>query len=177
MKHHAVIACELDASDLKDTCACRSHLKHLLVRDDIDLARITDDARICGVDTVHVGEYLADICLDTRSDGNGGRIGATSPQRGDLAIDGHALEASDDDDPAFIQGLDDPLGAHLLDSGLGVSRIGEDADLVARERDGLMPKFVHGHGEQRDCDLLTRGEQHVHLTLGRVRGDLGGKRQ
>ena len=39
---------------------------------------------------------------------------------------------------------------------------------------GLFPKRVDGHGGKGDGGLLPRGQKHVHLPLGRQRGDLAG---
>jgi len=55
-----------------------------------------------------------------------------------------------------------------------VHAVGQQAYLGPGQADGLMPGLVDGHGHQGDGDLLTGGDQHVQLALGRVAGDLVG---
>jgi hypothetical protein len=53
-----------------------------------------------------------------------------------------------------------------------VAGVRDDAGLRAGHGHGLVALGVDRHGQQRDRDLLARGEQHVHLTGGRLVADL-----
>ena len=86
-----------------------------------------------------------------------------------------ALEAGDDDDVAVVEGLAHALGRDVLDAGLGVGAVGDDADLGAGEADGLLAERLDGHGHQGDGDLLAGGQEHVHLAGRRLVGDLAGQ--
>ena len=59
-----------------------------------------DDARIGGVDAVDVGAVLVGRGLQRRREDRAGDVAAAATERGDVVVDGDALEAGDDDDPA-----------------------------------------------------------------------------
>ena len=69
----------------------------------------------------------------------------------------------------------DAVAADLGDLGLAVDVVGDDAHLRAGERDRVVPLGVDRHREQRDGDLLAGGQQHVHLAVGGLGGDLPGE--
>jgi len=67
-----------------------------------------------------------------------------------------------------VEGLTDALGGDLGDPRLRVGAVGADRRLKSRERARLEAQAVQRHGQERDRDLLARGQQHVHLArLGR----------
>jgi hypothetical protein len=87
----------------------------------------------------------------------------------------NSLEASGDDDFAFVEQLANAIRLNSLDAGLGEGRIGQDANLIARQTDGRFAQCLDGHGHERDRLLLARGQQHVHFTRGRMIADLTGQ--
>ncbi len=74
-----------------------------------------------------------------------------------------------------VERLADAAGVDVLDAGLGVGAVGDDADLRPGEADRLLAQLVDGHGDQGDADLLAGGQQHVHLAGRRLLGDLAGQ--
>ena len=66
-------------------------------------------------------------------------------------------------------------GGDVLDAGLGVRTVGDDADLGAGEADGLFAERLDGHGHEGDGDLLAGRQQHVHLAGRRMLADLAGQ--
>ena len=111
-----------------DARADAGQLEHLVVADGVDLARLGHEARVGGVDAVHVGVDLAvDIdaaaraigcrrgsCFIDRGQGDGGGVRAAAAERRDVVVLVDALEAGDDDDLALVQGLPHALGGDLL---------------------------------------------------------------
>jgi hypothetical protein len=61
-----------------------------------------------------------------------------------------------------------PFGAMMLDLGLGVHLVGQNAGLRAGVGDGGDPDRVQRHRGQGDGLLLADGEEHVHLALARA---------
>ena len=60
-------------------------------------------------------------------------------ERRDVVILVDPLEPRDDDDLAFVEGLDHPIGGDVADAGLGVEAVGHQADLRAGEADRGTP--------------------------------------
>ncbi len=141
----------------------------------VDLARLRDQAGVGGVDAVDVRVDLADRRVERVRERHGGRVGAAAAQRGDVLLGGDALEAGDEDDLAVVHGLLDARRVDVEDARLHVHRVGDDAGLRAGEAHGVVAEAVDRHGEQGAADALAGGEEHVHLALGRVGGDLAGE--
>ena len=113
-KRHVELLGELDAARVHDAGADAGQFEHLVVADAVHLARFGHDARIGGVDAVHVGvdfaadvavRFLGRIVLHDGGQGDGGGVGAAAAERGDVAVLVDALEAGDDDDLALGQRL------------------------------------------------------------------------
>ena len=117
---------KLDGARLHDLRAARGHLEHLVVADLVDLLRVRHDARIAGIDAIHVRKDLANVGLDRRGDGDRGEIAAAAAERGDAAIGRLALEAGDDDDVAVLEMLVNLLGRDVGDLRLGMHAVGDD---------------------------------------------------
>ena len=95
---------------------------------------VRHDARIGGVDAVDVGVDLADVGVQRGREGDGGGVGATAAERGDvLGVLGDALEAGDEDDLAVVDGGLDTPGCDVDDLRRAVTVGGDDAGLRARE--------------------------------------------
>ena len=174
MQGHVEAAGHLDAAEHHDLGAARRQLQHLLVGDEVQLAGLGHDARVGGVDAVHVGVDLADLGAQGGRQSHRGGVGAAAAQRGHVLVGGDALEAGDQHDLVLVEGLADAVGPDVEDLGLGVHRVGDDAGLRAGEGDGVVAQVVDGHGQQGRRDALAGGEEHVHLARGRVLGDLLG---
>src|SRR5204863_377835 len=100
------------------------------------------DARIGGVDAIDVRvDFTADIgrlgpvVLHHRGESHGGGVGAAASERGDVVVLVDPLKAGDNDDVAVVERLPHALRRDVLDAGLGVEAVGDDADLGAGEAD------------------------------------------
>ena len=110
--------------------------------------------------------------MKRRRDGNGAGVGTAAAQGGDVIQLVQALEACHDDHAVALQLGGDAFGLQPGDAGLGVGTVGAEARLPAGQAGGMAAQLVQGHGQQRDADLLTRCQQHIHLTCGGIVGDL-----
>ena len=175
MNTNAVIAGELDRAQHQHLRSRRRHLEHLLVRDRRQLARVRHEPRVGGEDAGHVGVDLAGRAERCR-ERDGRRVGAAAAERRDLhRVAREALEPGDEHDLVLIERVPDPVAADLADLRLAVRRVGEDAGLRARQRDGLLPEIVDRHRDERAGDALARREEHVELAHVRRRRDLVGE--
>src|SRR5690606_18607454 len=94
--------------------------EHRLIADALDLAGIGDDARVGGVDAVHIGVDLADLGADGGGDGDCAGVAAAAAEGGDVALIGGALEAGDDDDAAAVEFALNAIALDGADTGAGV---------------------------------------------------------
>ena len=99
----AIFAGELHGADLQHLGAEARELQHLLERNGLQPPRVGHDARVGGVDPVHVGVNLTLVGLERGRQRDAGRVGAAAPERGDVPGFVDALEARDDDDAAVAR--------------------------------------------------------------------------
>ena len=149
-------------------------LQHLVVGDLLQLAGIGHDAGVGGVHAVHIRVDLAELCPEGRRQRHGAGIGAAPAQGGHIAHPVHALEAGDDDDAVLVQLRLDAFGIDPLDAGVGMDAGGLDAHLPRRQGHAGQAHGLQRHGAQRHGNLLSGGQQHIHLPLGGVGIDLLG---
>ena len=172
MKLDIVVARELDRTELQDARARRRHLEHLLVADRVQLPRVRDDARICGVHAVDVRVDLARFGAERGRERHRGRVRAPAAERGDVEVGGDTLEARHENYPLRVESLVDATGADVDDLRLAVGGVRDDAGLRAGERDRLVAEVVDGHRAERAGDALADRDQHVELARLRLRRDL-----
>ena len=127
---------EFNRSALHDFGARAGKLKHFVIGYLLEFFGSMEDAGVGGVDAVDVGVDLAEVGADGGGDGNGGKVGAAAPKRGEAPVLGLPLESGDDDHLAGVQELVNLFGGDILDSGFGVNTVGLDAGLGAGEGDG-----------------------------------------
>ena len=150
----------------------RRQFQHLVVGDLIQFAGTGDDAGVRGIHTVHIRVDLAQICTEGRRQRHGAGVGPAPAQGGHVPVAVHALEAGDDHDPVLVQLGLDTLGVDLLDPGVGVDGGRLYPHLPSSQGYAGQAHGLQGHGAQGHRDLLSRGEQHIHLPLGGVGVDL-----
>ena len=63
-------------------------------------------------------------------------------------------------------------GSDIGNLGLRVNPIRDDAGLGASERNGFPSEGIDGHGGERNRRLLASGQKDVHLSLGRLSGNI-----
>ncbi|KIU01504.1 hypothetical protein QU38_01280, partial [Staphylococcus aureus] len=121
-------------------------LQHLLVRHLPELAGPGHDARIGGVDTVHIGVDVAAIRVDRSRHCHRRGVRAATAERGDAvaAVIGDALETGDHRDLAARPALFQAGGVDRPDARLGMGGIGVDRHLRAQP------------GTRRHADRLER---------------------
>ena len=104
--------------------------------------------------------------------GHCGCVRAAPAQGSHVAILVNALEASHQHNLSLIQLGLDALSLDALDARPAIGGVGVHTGLPAGERDHLIAHGLDGHGAQRNGDLFPRGQQHIHLPLGRMGVDL-----
>ena len=119
------------------------------------------DARIGGVDPVHVGVDEAFVGLERGRERHGRGVGAAAPERGDVAFGSDALETGDHHHGAVLQVGTQPLLVDVLDARLGVGVVGEDAHLAAGVALRLEPGLHQRHRQKPDGDLLAGRSDHI----------------
>ena len=132
------------------------HLLRLLVRERRDARAPRHDARVGGVDAVHVGADLAVLGVERGGHRDRGRVAAAAAERRDLLLVRDALVAGDDDDLAARELVLDAERPHLDDARVDVAVVGDDAGLAAGEADRVAAELADGHREQRHRDALAR---------------------
>ncbi len=131
------------------------------------------DARVGGVDAIHVGVDQAFVCLHGGRHGHGRGVGATTAQRGDVAFAIDALKTRDDDDLAGGQVSAHALVVDGFDACLGVAAVGTNRHLPACVADCLHAFCLQSNGQQCRGGLLAGGGQHIQLAVVSLHGALG----
>ena len=172
---HAVVAGDLNGPGVQHGGPQAGQFQHLVAADRGHQLGIGHLAGVGGEHPGHIGVDLARFGPQGRGQGHGRGVGATPAQGGDLRGAGvaaaGALEARHHHHQAVVEVALQPFGAHLKDAGSAVGRFGDDAHLGPGHRDRRHPLGMERHGQQGDRHLLARGQQHVHLPLGRVATD------
>ena len=106
------------------------------------------------------------------SNGHSAGIRAAAAQGRDVVHLVQALKASHHHHTVAVQLVFNALGVQALNAGLGVGLVRAEARLPARQADGRSAHALQCHRQQRNADLLTGGQQHIHLAARRVVGDL-----
>ena len=103
MDGHALPAGELDSSQHQYLGTGGRHLEHLLVRHDVELARLRNDAGVSGEDSFDV-RVVRTGRAERCSEGDRGRVGPTPPERRHVhRVPREALEARDEHDPPSVE--------------------------------------------------------------------------
>jgi 2-polyprenyl-6-hydroxyphenyl methylase/3-demethylubiquinone-9 3-methyltransferase len=166
---------KLERARLHHLGAEARQFEHLVVGNLLELLRVRHDARVGGVNAVHVRVNLAEVGLERGGKRNRRQIRTAAAQRRDLAFRRLALEAGHDDDIARFEQFVDFLRRDVVNPGLGMNHVGDDARLRAGERHRGHVQRVQRHGRERDGLLFTGGKQHVHFALAGQRHDFLGQ--
>ena len=153
---------------VEDLGAQAGQLQHLVKGDLLQLFCPCNTAGIGSIYTIHIGVDLAQVRVERGGQRHRRGVRTAPAQSGNVVILVNALETGDQHNLSLIQFFLDALGAHSLDSGVTVRRICEHPCLPARERDGLITHTLNAHGAQGNGDLLSSGQEHIHLPLGSV---------
>ena len=106
-----------------------------------------DNSGIGGIDSIDIGVDLALIGLDRCGNGYCRGIGATTSQRGDVAVLIHTLEARDNDHSTCIQITPHPFAIDINNTSLVVCAIGEDLHLWPRIGSSRHATLLQRNGE------------------------------
>ena len=174
-RRHAILLRELDRPRMHHPRTQTRQLQHLVVRNPRNLAGLGNLPRIGREHAFDVRVNLAHIRLEHRRQRDRRRIAPAPAQRRDVQLFVDALEPGRNDHLSAIERLPHPLGGDRPNSGLGVGRVGHNADLAARHAHGLLAQLLHGHRQQRHRFLLARRQEHIHLAGRRFVGDLFGQ--
>jgi 2-polyprenyl-6-hydroxyphenyl methylase/3-demethylubiquinone-9 3-methyltransferase len=126
---------ELDRAGLHNFGAEAGQFQHFIVRNLFQFPGVRHQARVGGINAVHIGINLAQIGLKSRCQSDGREVGAAAPERGDLPFNSLSLKTGDDHDVALVQQLVDSFRGDILNFGFGMNAISHDAGLGPREGD------------------------------------------
>ena len=171
---HALRHGQLHRARLQHLGAERGHLQHLLVGDARDAAGAALDARVGGVDAVHVRVDVAALGLERGGDGHRRGVRPAAAERGDAAVGGDALEAREHGDLPPVHGLGQRLGGHVLDARAAVGGVAQDGGLPAEPGARVQSHGAQRHGQEPGGDLLAGGDHHVVLVVGGRQAGSGG---
>ena len=171
-QRHLVFLGEFDRPDLQHLGAEAGHFQHPLEGDPVQPARFGLDARVGGVNAVHVGENLAFVRLQRGGERHPGGVRSTAAERGDVVPLVDALESGDHDDAPLLEVGLDVFVIYGADARLVIRGIGQDADLAAGIGARGVTALFQRHDQQCDRDLLAGRQQHVELAPARARIDL-----
>ena len=150
-------------------------LQHFVVGDRSQAAGFRQNPRVGRVDAVDVGVDLAQVGIEHGGQGHGRGVGAAAAERRDVAVLINPLKPGCDHDRPVGQQFLHVVGRDRLDARLGMRRVGADADLGSGEAHRLAASRLNRHRKQRHAHLLSRREEHVHLTGAGAIGDLLGQ--
>ena len=156
--------------------AVARQLQHLLESDFVQFRRFGDEARVGGVDSLHIGIDLASSRAQPGGDGYGGEIGRAPSERGYVHVFGDALESGDDHYFAVRQLVRDTLRRKPGDLRHAEGVGGSDARLRPAEADGGVALRAQAHRHQRARAQFAGGEQNVELAPVGVVRHLAGER-
>ena len=142
---HAGLHRQADASGLQHLGADAGELQHFLVRHRLQLARLGDDARVGGIDPVHVGIDVAPVGTDSGRHRHGRGIGPAAAHGGDAPFVRNALEARDHRDLALAHRRQQAFRIDGFDPRLGMGFDSADRQLPAKPAARL-----HAHALQRE---------------------------
>ena len=171
---HSEAAGVLHGAQVKDLGAVGGHLEGLLAGERLDALGGRHDAGVSGEQAVDVGVDLAHVGVEGGGQRHSGRVRAAAAEGGGVLDLVDALESRDDGDRASLDGAGDALGQNADDRGAPVLGVGQDTRLGAGVGAGRDAELAHRHGEQGHRDALTGGQEDVHLTGGRLRGQGAG---
>ncbi len=136
---HIVFLGKFHRPRLQHRSAKPGQLEHFIIADLLDLPRVLHNARVRGVDPVHIGVIFTLICFQHRAQGDERRIASASAQRGEITGRRDPLKTRDNDNFAGVELLKQPVLVDRLNAGLAESAVGYQPDLPAGVADGLMP--------------------------------------
>ena len=85
--------------------------EHFVIGNFLEFLRVLHNARIGGINAVHVRVNLAKVGLERGRQRNRRQIRTAAAQRGDLAFRRFALKTGDDDDVARVSAFHGPVSA------------------------------------------------------------------
>ncbi len=153
------------------------HFLRLLVGQLRNAFGIRNHPGIRGINPVHIGANFAPLRAQRRGQSHRRGVTASPAQGGDLALVGHALITSHDDDFSPRQLVLNPNRPHLDDSRVHVPVIGQNPRLAARETDRLATFLANRHAQQRHADAFPSREQHIQFAPFRRSANLLGESQ
>ena len=108
------------------------HFQHLLIGDLFQATRFRDNARVGGIDAVHVGIDIAARRADTGGNRHSAGVGAAAAQGRDAGAGRHALESGDHGDLAILDRSLHVGGGDAFDAGRAMHGTGLDRHLPAQ---------------------------------------------
>ncbi len=106
-------------------CAQAGELGHVTVAYLVDRARVGHDTGIRSVDSIHVGQNLAEVGLESGRQRDGRRVRSSAAECCDIFRRAYTLESADNDDVSPLKFTHNPERSHLQNTCVSVARIGD----------------------------------------------------
>ena len=158
---HALLHRQPDRACLEHLGPDAGEFEHFLIGHRGLLARLGDDPRVGGIDTVDIGIDVAAIRANGCSHRHGGRIRPAAAQRGQPALAREALEAGDHGDLAALHAGDQRVRIDAVDPRLGMRLDRVDRHLPAKPAARLATERLQRQRQQPAGDLFAAGHHHV----------------
>ena len=163
-----------DGTVVQDLGAEGGEFQHFVVGDLFEFLGVRDLPRVGGVDAFDIGEDLAFVGVERGCQSDSGGVGTAAAEGRDVIIFVEPLKAGHNDDLVLVELGVDAVDVDLLDAGHGVLGVRLEPSLPAKKGDDRDAQLFEGHGQERDGDLLTGGQELVHFPAGMLRVDLFG---
>ena len=115
MDYNMVFTSEFNCARLQNASTTAGKLKHIVVRNTVELLSAWAYTRVGRVNAFYVGIDLAHIGTNATRKGNCRGVRTATTKRGDVAIGGNALEAGNDHDCARIKSTANSVGINVFD--------------------------------------------------------------
>ena len=158
---HALFHRQPDRARLEHLGPHARELEHFLVGHRLLLARLGDDPRVGGVDSIDIGVDVAAVGTDRGRDRHRRSVRPATPQRGQPAFVRQALEAGDHRDLAALHAGDERFGIDAVDPCLGMRLDRVDRKLPAEPAARLTAQRLQRQRQQPAGDLFAAGDHHV----------------
>ena len=166
---YGTLLCERHAALMQHLRALLREQQHIVIRNAFPAQRIGAEARVGGIDPVHIGIDDELIGVKRRGERHGARIRAAAPERCDIALLIKALKARHDHDASLFELAPDALRADILDLCIAMHAVRAHGHLPCIERDRVRPQLFECQRPKRRAHLLARGKQRVQFApIGRT---------
>ncbi len=164
MDGNLILLCKFNCPYLQDFRPQACHFQHLIIGDFLQFSCLFVYVGIGGVDPIHVREDFAHIRFEGCRHGHCCCVWSAAAQRRDIPVIIDSLKTRDDNNLTGLYLFQDFIGIHMGNPSLAICTIGLDWNLMPQVRLHIMPRYLYGHWNQRNADLLAGRDQDIQLS-------------